>query len=80
MVLAGDLLLLVILGYFVAGAAFAIRFITVLAGHVNERARFASPYFRLILAPAAILLWPWLLRRQKSGADASPLPAGDARP
>ncbi len=67
MQLAGDILLAVALLYGVAGLAYAVRFVTRTLDRVNDRARLSGPLFRLGMLPAAILLWPWLLRWEARG-------------
>jgi hypothetical protein len=47
-------------GYAVVGAAFAVAFVTVGAGRLDPAARGASPWFRLIILPASVALWPVL--------------------
>ncbi len=49
--------------YLAVGAVFALVWITVLAGRVDPGAKGAGIGFRLIIAPAAVLLWPVLLLR-----------------
>ena len=49
--------------YLALGAVFALVWITVLAGRVDPGAKGAGIGFRLIIAPAAVLLWPVLLLR-----------------
>jgi hypothetical protein len=66
-ILAGDLLLGAALLYVLAGSLYALRFCGRTAGRVNDRARLAGPLFRLMLAPAAILLWPMLLGMERNG-------------
>ena len=53
--------------YLAVGAVFALVWITVLAGRADPGARGAGPWFRLIIAPAAALLWPVLLVKALRG-------------
>ncbi len=53
--------------YLAAGAVFALIWITVLAGRADPGARGAGIGFRLIIAPAAVLLWPVLLLKALRG-------------
>lgn len=72
MVILGDLLLAAIALYAAVGAMFAVRFVVAIAPAVNERAQLSGPFFRVLLIPAASLLWPWLmyLERKRSALRA----------
>lgn len=67
MVIAGDVLLVFALIYVLAGCGYALRFATRTMDQVNERARLSGPFFRLAVAPGALLLWPWLIRWERAG-------------
>lgn len=54
--------------YLALGAVFAVAWITVLAGRIDPGAKGAGIGFRLVIAPAAALLWPALLLRVFRGA------------
>lgn len=73
MVIAGDVLLALVVLYLVLGAGYAVRFSVHVAGRVNARAKFASPFFRAALVPGAMLLWPWLFSLERSGRIAAGL-------
>jgi hypothetical protein len=45
------------------GTLFALAFVFIGVGKVDATARGATPGFRLIIIPGAILLWPILLRK-----------------
>ena len=51
--------------YLALGAVFALAWVTVLAGRADPGARGAGLGFRLIIFPAALLLWPVLLLRRR---------------
>jgi len=53
--------------YLALGAVFALVWITLLAGRADPGARGAGIGFRLIIAPAAMLLWPVLLAKALKG-------------
>lgn len=53
--------------YLAVGAVFALVWITLLAGRADPGARGAGIGFRLIIAPAAMLLWPVLLLKALRG-------------
>lgn len=50
--------------YLAAGAVFALLF-SLRGGlaRVDPATRGSSPFFRLLILPATLALWPWLLRR-----------------
>ena len=50
-------------GYLVVGAIFGLLYGLLLAGRLEPGARGAPAGFRLIIIPAAALLWPMLLVR-----------------
>lgn len=56
--------------YLAVGVVFALVWITVLAGRADPGARGAGLGFRLIIAPAAMLLWPVLLVKALRGFSA----------
>jgi hypothetical protein len=58
--------------YAAAGGAFAIAFVTIGAGRLDERARGAPPGFRLVIVPGVVALWPFLAWRWLRGATAPP--------
>lgn len=49
--------------YAMSGAIFAVAFVTVGVTALDAQVRGSSPWFRLIIFPGAVALWPWLLRR-----------------
>ncbi len=49
--------------YLALGLLFAIPFLARGAGVLEPAARHAGLFFRLLLLPGAVLLWPWLLAR-----------------
>lgn len=53
--------------YLALGAVFALVWIMLLAGRADPGARGAGIGFRLIIAPAAMLLWPVLLAKALKG-------------
>ncbi|MCU0229724.1 MAG: hypothetical protein MUF01_19000 [Bryobacterales bacterium] len=81
MQLAGDILLGMVLLYGLVGFAYAVRFVTRTLDRVSDRARLSGPLFRVGMLPAAVLLWPWLMRWEgraelaaTSEAEAEPAP------
>jgi hypothetical protein len=53
-----------LLGYYaLAGALFAVAFVTVGAAKLDPRAAGAGFGFRVVIFPGAAALWPWLLLR-----------------
>jgi hypothetical protein len=48
-----------VLLYLAVGGLFGLVFVTVLVGRIDEGARGSYP-FRLLILPAAVLLWPWI--------------------
>jgi hypothetical protein len=71
MLLLGDLLLAALALYAVVGTMFAFRFVVAIAPSTNERAQLGGPFFRVVLIPGAILLWPWLLYIERERLAAS---------
>lgn len=55
--------------YLAAGLVFGLVYVTALAARLDPGARGAGPGFRLIILPAAVLLWPWLLVRTLTPAE-----------
>lgn len=49
--------------YLAAGAVFAVPFALRGAGRLDPAAAAGSAGFRILIAPGAALLWPWLLAR-----------------
>ena len=60
---AAEWLLGILAVYIAAGAVFAIAFVSVGIVRVDPVARHAPWGFRLIVAPGAAALWPWLALR-----------------
>lgn len=56
-------LLTIVVFYLIAGSLFALLFVFRLVDQFDEQARGAPISFRLIILPAAILLWPFLVYR-----------------
>jgi len=75
MVIVGNLLMGLAGLYFLAGCGFALRFVTTTVARANDRARLSGPFFRLSIAPGAILLWPWLWYLERSGQLLPRIPA-----
>ena len=66
---AAHLLLALLAGYLVVGAAVGVSFIVFGIGRVDPGARGAPWGFRLIVLPGVIALWPWIAARWiRSGA------------
>ena len=63
--------------YLALGALFAVPFVLRGAAAIDPAARGGTLGFRLVILPGAVLLWPWLARRWRSGATA-PDPARTA--
>ncbi|MCW5963322.1 MAG: hypothetical protein KIT83_04725 [Bryobacterales bacterium] len=66
MVIAGDVLLVLALIYVLAGCAYGLRFAARTMDRVDDRARLSGPFFRLAVLPGAVLLWPWLIRWERT--------------
>jgi hypothetical protein len=49
--------------YTACGAVFAALFVVFGLTRVDEQARGSSIWFRVIISPGTVALWPWLLRR-----------------
>lgn len=49
--------------YAMSGAIFAVAFVTVGVTALDAQARGSRFWFRLIIFPGSVALWPWLLRR-----------------
>lgn len=67
-----ELLLLVAGGYALAGAAFALAFVTVGVTRLDPAARGTSWRFRALITPGSAALWPLLAvkwARHKGGAS-----------
>lgn len=47
--------------YFGVGVLFALLFLTVLIGRMDPAAKGTSPWFRLIISPGVVGLWPLML-------------------
>ncbi len=58
--------------YLAAGVAFAVAFAAFGVGRIDPAAKGATLGFRLLVLPGAIALWPYLLSRWASGAQAPP--------
>ena len=58
--------------YAAAGAVFGLLFVTRGVSRIDASARGAGWGFRLLILPGAIALWPYLLRRWRSGATGPP--------
>jgi hypothetical protein len=56
-------------GYLALGAVFGLVYVIWLAGRLDPGARGAGIGFRLIILPAAVLIWPWLLVRVLTPAE-----------
>ncbi len=52
-----------LVAYSLAGLVFAVAFVSVGIQRIDAQARGSSVAFRLIVLPAAMALWPMLLRR-----------------
>lgn len=61
------MLLDAVLLYCGAGFVFALIFVTVLAARMDHGTDGASFWFRLIVIPGIVLLWPYLLLRALFG-------------
>lgn len=59
----GEIAGIVPFGYLVVGAIFGLLYGLLFAGRLEPAARGAPAAFRLIIIPAAALLWPMLLVR-----------------
>jgi hypothetical protein len=57
------LLLMFLAAYAALGCAFAVAYASVGVARLDAAARHASWGFRLLVAPAALALWPLLARR-----------------
>jgi hypothetical protein len=55
------------LAYLSAGLVFAVAFAAKGCVSVDERAGGSGIVFRLMIVPAAVLLWPYLLHRWRGG-------------
>ncbi len=66
--------------YLAAGAVFAAAFVAFGAGRIDPAAKGAPLGFRLLVLPGAIALWPYLLARWASGAQAPPEESNAHRP
>ncbi len=63
-----------LLGFYAGiGLLFALAFVTRGIERIDPAAHGATPGFRLIVLPATIALWPWLLRRWLAGAAGTPV-------
>ena len=58
--------------YAAAGVVFGLLFVTRGVARVDPSARGAGWGFRLLILPGTIALWPYLLRRWRSGAAEPP--------
>jgi hypothetical protein len=58
---AVSVILWCVLIYTVVGIAFALAFFIRGASAIDDATEGAPIGFRLIIAPAAVVLWPWLL-------------------
>ncbi|MEP7272337.1 MAG: hypothetical protein ABI882_12605 [Acidobacteriota bacterium] len=61
--------LLVAEAYFVAGALFAVYFVVAGVERLDKAARGSSIWFRLLILPGSIALWPYLLLRLLGGQE-----------
>jgi hypothetical protein len=59
--------------YAAAGFLFALVFISIGVQRIDPEARGAGVGFRLIILPASVALWPYLLRRWLSGVAEPPI-------
>jgi len=50
-------------GYVALGILFATVFVVRGVGKIDAAATTATPGFRLIIFPGAVLFWPWLAKR-----------------
>ena len=66
-VAAANLVVDLVLAYLAVGALFAVPFVVVGAGRVDEDARAGSVGFRLIILPGVVALWPVLALRWLRG-------------
>lgn len=57
----------VLLLYVVAGLVFGGYYVMAGAAKLDPAAKGSSLGFRLMLFPAAVALWPWLLKRLSQG-------------
>ncbi len=53
--------------YVVAGLVFGAYYVKAGAARLDPAAKGSSLGFRLMLFPAAVALWPWLLKRLRQG-------------
>ena len=59
--------------YAAVGLAFAITFVLFGVGRIDESAKGAPIFFRLLILPGAAALWPVLLRRLLRGQTQPPV-------
>lgn len=71
-IVMADLLVTLLAVYLAAGLGFAPWFAWRGAGRLDPVAREGSMGFRLLVLPAATMLWPWLLARLARGGPAPP--------
>lgn len=62
------------------GLLFAVAFVIFGAGRMDESAKGASVFFRLLILPGAAALWPVLLRRWLRGQTRPPIEKNPHRP
>lgn len=58
--------------YLAAGVVFGVAFVPFGVGRIDPAAKGAPLGFRLLIAPGAVALWPYLLARWAAGAKAPP--------
>ena len=62
-------LLMVTAAYLVAGTVFALYFVTIGVMKLDKAARGTSIFFRLLISPGTIVLWPYLMSRLVRGSE-----------
>jgi hypothetical protein len=58
--IGAELVLLVTVGYLMAGLVFGVVFVTVGVARIDPAARGTSATFRLLILPGSVALWPVL--------------------
>ncbi|GAB5518695.1 MAG: hypothetical protein RhofKO_09460 [Rhodothermales bacterium] len=58
--------------YVLLGLVFAIVFVTKGAAAIDPNAQEGTWGFKLLIIPGAMAMWPWLLKRWRSGQDEPP--------
>ena len=65
-------LLILLAVYFLCGLLFAIPFVLLGVKKIDPHAAHGSWGFRLLIIPGTMVLWPFLLRRWRSGVREPP--------